>query len=148
MKKILATILAAALGPGAWGAAVSSVQTDNAFGAIKVTGVASNMFVAGFIGSPRMNLFSGAVAAEYGATTIGIRPEHLLISDQGGKWKGRVGVSEHLGSDSFFYVEHTGLAETVTVRSSGDIALHHGDDVWLTPDEDRIHRFGPTGDRL
>ncbi|WP_234855380.1 ABC transporter ATP-binding protein [Paracoccus everestensis] len=107
-----------------------------------------NVFVAGFIGSPRMNLFSGAVAAEYGATTIGIRPEHLLISDQGGKWKGRVGVSEHLGSDSFFYVEHTGLAETVTVRSSGDIALHHGDDVWLTPDEDRIHRFGPTGDRL
>ena len=47
MKKILATILAAALAGGAWGAGVTnSVQSANLFGSIKVTGVASNMFVA------------------------------------------------------------------------------------------------------
>ncbi|TBN41820.1 ABC transporter ATP-binding protein [Paracoccus subflavus] len=107
-----------------------------------------NVFVAGFIGSPRMNLFSGAAAAEYGAMTIGVRPEHIRISGQGGKWKGRVGVSEHLGSDSFFYVEDTGLAETITVRADGEVTLHHGDTVWLTPDEGKIHRFDTNGDRI
>ena len=107
-----------------------------------------NVFVAAFIGSPKMNLFSGAVAGEYGATTVGVRPEHIRISATEGKWKGRVGVSEHLGSDSFFYVEDTGLAETVTVRSGGEVGLHHGDTVWLTPDEGKIHRFDKNGDRI
>ena len=41
-----------------------------------------NLFVAGFIGSPKMNLIEGAPAAKHGAKTIGIRPEHLGISDQ------------------------------------------------------------------
>ena len=39
-----------------------------------------NLFVAGFIGSPKMNLIEGAEAAKYGAQTIGIRPEHVGIS--------------------------------------------------------------------
>ncbi|MGZ3218076.1 ABC transporter ATP-binding protein [Paracoccus sp. T5] len=107
-----------------------------------------NLFVAGFIGSPRMNLLTGAPAAEFDATTIGIRPEHVGVSATEGTWKGRVGVSEHLGSDTFFYVEDTGLAETITVRAGGDIDLHHGDTVWLTPDPDRIHRFDENGDRI
>ncbi|MCZ0961236.1 ABC transporter ATP-binding protein [Paracoccus benzoatiresistens] len=107
-----------------------------------------NVFVAAFIGSPKMNLFSGSVAAEYGAQNIGVRPEHIRISADSGKWKGRVGVSEHLGSDSFFYVEDTGLAETITVRSTGEVSLHHGDTVWLTPAEDKIHKFDKNGDRI
>ncbi|MEY4985078.1 MAG: hypothetical protein RIR62_3344, partial [Pseudomonadota bacterium] len=37
----------------------------------------ANVFVAGFIGSPRMNLIGGAEAARHGAATIGVRPEHL-----------------------------------------------------------------------
>ena len=36
-----------------------------------------NLFVAGFIGSPKMNLIEGAPAAKHGAKTIGVRPEHL-----------------------------------------------------------------------
>ncbi|MDP5308149.1 ABC transporter ATP-binding protein [Paracoccus spongiarum] len=107
-----------------------------------------NAFVAAFIGSPKMNLFTGAAAAEYGATTIGVRPEHIAISPTAGKWQGRVGVSEHLGSDSFFYVEDTGLAETITVRSDGEVNMHHGDTVWLTPTEDKIHKFDANGDRI
>ena len=59
-----------------------------------------------------------------------------------------MGVSEHLGSDSFFYVEDTGLADTITVRSTGEVDLHHGDTVWLTPDEGKIHRFDKNGDRI
>ncbi len=107
-----------------------------------------NVFVAGFIGSPRMNLFTGPAAAEYGAETIGVRPEHISASTTEGNWKGRVGVSEHLGSDTFLYVEDTGLAETVTVRSGGEVGLRHGNDVWLTPEEDKIHRFDKAGDRM
>ncbi|WP_304617230.1 ABC transporter ATP-binding protein [Paracoccus sp. (in: a-proteobacteria)] len=107
-----------------------------------------NLFVAGFIGSPRMNLLTGPVAAEHGAATIGIRPEHIGVSATEGAWKGRIGVSEHLGSDTFFYVEDTGLAETITVRAGGEIDLHHGDTVWLTPDVSKLHRFDDGGLRL
>lgn len=107
-----------------------------------------NLFVAGFIGSPRMNFLSGPVAAEHGAATIGIRPEHIGISATKGAWKGRIGVSEHLGSDTFFHVEETGLAKTITVRAGGEIDLHHGDTVWLTPDVSKLHRFDDGGLRL
>ena len=107
-----------------------------------------NLFAAGFIGSPKMNLLAGPVAAEHDATTIGVRPEHIHVSATEGAWKGRVGVSEHLGSDTFFYVEDTGLAETITVRAGGDLELYHGDTVWLTPDPARIHRFDEQGLRI
>ena len=107
-----------------------------------------NVFVAGFIGSPKMNLLTGQTAAEFGAETIGIRPEHINVSPEGGKWKGRIGVAEHLGSDTFFYVEGTGIADAVTVRADGEIDLHHGDDIWLTPQEDKLHRFGKDGNRI
>jgi len=103
-----------------------------------------NLFVAGFIGSPKMNLVSGALAQEYNATTMGVRPEHLAISTSDGKWKGTVGVAEHLGSDTFVHV-HTETAGTVTVRASGDFSVVHGDTVYLTPDASRIHRFDAQG---
>ena len=107
-----------------------------------------NLFVAGFIGSPKMNLITGPAAADHDATTIGVRPEHIKVSATEGTWKGRIGVSEHLGSDTFFYVEDTGLAETITVRAGGEIDLYHGDTVWLTPDPTKIHRFDAQGDRI
>jgi len=100
-----------------------------------------NTFVAGFIGSPKMNLFTGEAAAKHGAHTIGIRPEHISVSDTGGEWSGVVGVSEHLGSDTFFHVHETGLADMVTVRADGDVALNHGDRISLTPRTELIHKF-------
>ncbi|MEO0547518.1 MAG: ABC transporter ATP-binding protein, partial [Pseudomonadota bacterium] len=62
-----------------------------------------NKFVAGFIGSPKMNLLEGPAAAKLDAHTIGIRPEHISVSTKASKtaWKGTVGVAEHLGSDTF-----------------------------------------------
>lgn len=107
-----------------------------------------NLFVAGFIGSPRMNLITGPEAAAHGAHTMGVRPEHIRVSAAEGTWRGRVGVSEHLGSDTFFYVEETGLADTITVRAGGDIDLHHGDTVFLTPDPAQIHTFDEQGLRI
>ena len=107
-----------------------------------------NEFVAGFIGSPKMNLIKGAEAAKHGAATIGIRPEHTQVSTTDGMWKGVVGVAEHLGSDTFIHVHDTGLADMMTVRISGDIAVKHGDPIYLTPQTDQIHKFDDKGLRI
>ncbi|UWQ19352.1 ABC transporter ATP-binding protein [Jannaschia sp. M317] len=106
-----------------------------------------NLFVAGFIGSPTMNLIKGAEAQKHGAETIGVRPEHISI-DANGPWQGRVGLAEHLGSDTFIHIHDTGLAETLTVRQNGDIPVKHGDQIRLSPDADKIHRFGADGLRM
>ncbi|MGP1356749.1 ABC transporter ATP-binding protein [Roseicyclus sp.] len=107
-----------------------------------------NTFVAGFIGSPKMNLVNGGIAARHGAETIGIRPEHVSVSSEGGEWSGRVGVSEHLGSDTFFHVKCEGIPDPVTVRVGGEVDLHYGDAVWLTPDTNHLHRFDREGLRI
>ncbi|MGB1895053.1 MAG: ABC transporter ATP-binding protein [Candidatus Puniceispirillaceae bacterium] len=107
-----------------------------------------NLFVAGFIGSPRMNLLTGSEAKKHGATTIGIRPEHLSISPRKGEWEGVVGVSEHLGSDTFFHVNCQAFSEPLTVRASGDVQLAYGDKVYLTPDAANIHKFDDKGLRI
>ncbi|MEL6683756.1 MAG: ABC transporter ATP-binding protein [Pseudomonadota bacterium] len=107
-----------------------------------------NTFVAGFIGSPKMNLISGDEAAKHNAATIGIRPEHIDVVQGEGMWQGTVGVAEHLGSDTFFHIHNTGLAETLTVRAIGDVSLTHGDTIHLNPRMDEMHRFGADGLRL
>jgi multiple sugar transport system ATP-binding protein len=107
-----------------------------------------NLFVAGFIGSPKMNLINGQIAARHDAGTIGIRPEHVSVSSESGEWHGTVGVSEHLGSDTFFHVTCEGIPEPVTVRVGGEVDLHYGDEVWLSPDPDHLHRFDNEGLRI
>jgi multiple sugar transport system ATP-binding protein len=104
----------------------------------------ANLFVAGFIGSPKMNLLNGAIAQQFGAGTIGIRPEHIAASRDRGDWQGVVRVAEHLGSDTFLHID----AETIgriTARAPGELALTAGDKVGLTPRPDRIHRFDSDG---
>jgi len=107
-----------------------------------------NLFVAGFIGSPKMNFITGEAAAQHDAVTIGIRPEHIAVSESQGVWSGVIGVSEHLGSDTFFHVHDTGLAEKITVRVDGEVGLRSGDRIALSPREDAIHRFDAQGQRL
>jgi len=107
-----------------------------------------NVFVAGFIGSPKMNLFSGPEAEKFGGHTIGIRPEHTAVSMTEGTWKGTVGVAEHLGFDTFIHVHNTGLADMFTVRIAGDITAKHGDTIYLTPETDQIHKFDEQGLRI
>jgi multiple sugar transport system ATP-binding protein len=103
-----------------------------------------NLFVAGFIGSPRMNFITGSAARAQGAETLGIRPEHVVLSTAQGEWQGHVGVAEHLGSDTFLHVTVDGIG-TLTVRAHGEVPVSHGDQVYLTPDPNHIHRFDANG---
>jgi multiple sugar transport system ATP-binding protein len=107
-----------------------------------------NTFVAGFIGSPKMNLLTGAIADKHNATTIGIRPEHLDVVESGGTFTGRVGVAEHLGSDTFFHVHIPEMSEPMTVRAGGEVGLKHGDTIHLEPRAEHIHRFDAQGLRI
>jgi multiple sugar transport system ATP-binding protein len=107
----------------------------------------NGLFVARFIGSPTMNLATGASASKRGATTIGIRPEHLDMSTTAGEWPARVRLAEHLGSDTFVYAEVEGGGQ-MTVRVEGEASLRTGDRIFLTPQEDRVHKFDKDGLRL
>jgi multiple sugar transport system ATP-binding protein len=107
-----------------------------------------NLFVAGFIGSPKMNFIEGPEAARRGAHTVGIRPEHIAVSAGEGPWSGVVGVSEHLGSDTFFHIHDTGLGPMITVRADGEVGFRHGDRVHLAPREDAFHKFDADGRRI
>ena len=103
----------------------------------------ANLFVAGFIGSPKMNLIDGAEAAKFDATTIGVRPEHIDIGPTGG-WRGKVILSEHLGSDTFLKLAVEGIG-TMTVRAGGDQEARPGDVIGLSPQLDKLLRFGANG---
>ena len=103
----------------------------------------ANLFVAGFIGSPKMNFIEGAEAAKHAAHTLGVRPEHVDIAADG-PWKGVVGISEHLGSDTFLKVQVEGIG-ALTVRAGGEVRLRHGDPVSLAPQADKLHRFDAAG---
>jgi multiple sugar transport system ATP-binding protein len=107
-----------------------------------------NTFVAGFIGSPKMNQLTGPIAQKHDATTIGIRPEHLDVVETGGTFTGRVGVAEHLGSDTFFHVHIPEMSEPMTVRAGGDVGLRHGDTIHLEPRAEHIHCFDAQGLRI
>ncbi len=104
----------------------------------------ANTFVAGFIGSPKMNLIGGEAASRANATTIGVRPEHFNLSKESGDWSGVINVAEHLGSDTLLHVNVDGVG-AVTARATGEFDVRHGDKVFLSPDPDRVYRFGADG---
>jgi len=101
-----------------------------------------NTFVAGFIGSPKMNLIEGAEAAKHSAHTIGMRPEHITVGS--GPWQGKVILSEHLGSDTFLKIDGGDLG-ILTVRAGGEVIAPPGSTVHLSPDMTKLHRFGADG---
>jgi multiple sugar transport system ATP-binding protein len=106
-----------------------------------------NMFVAGFIGSPKMNFVAGADASKPEVETIGIRPEHIFLSKESGEWAGKVRVAEHLGSDTFLHVLVENLG-TLTVRADGEFDVSYGDQVFLTADPSKIHSFDKNGEAI
>ncbi len=107
----------------------------------------ANLFVAGFIGSPKMNFVSGVLAQKHGAQTLGIRPEHIELTNDEGEWQGQVGVTEHLGADTFVHVR-TEDGTTMTVRADGELAVKPGASVWLKPMAQKFHRFDGDGSRM
>ena len=130
----------------------------------------ANLFVAGFIGSPAMNLLSsdhdGATvafgssrvpvdaavarqlaAAGSGSVTIGIRPQGLAPVAEG--VPAQVVVVEELGSETFVFVEmeHQGETIRVRVRVDADVSVARGDQLHLRV-LGPVHVFGPDGLRL
>jgi multiple sugar transport system ATP-binding protein len=103
----------------------------------------NSLFVAGFIGSPKMNFLTGDIATKYDCTTLGVRAEHLeLVPPSEGVWHGKIIHSEDLGSDNFVFVD-VGTAEPIVVRLAGKRTLTLGDAVSIRPVEEHLHRFGP-----
>ncbi len=107
----------------------------------------ANEFVAGFIGSPRMNFIDAERLGEEQAKTIGVRPEHLTVDTGGGEWKGTVVHAEHLGADTNLYVD-TEKAGLITVRIFGVHGAEPGSTLYVTPDPQKIYRFGEDGRTL
>ncbi|KNG94901.1 ABC transporter ATP-binding protein [Pseudaestuariivita atlantica] len=119
----------------------------------------ANLFVAQFIGSPKMNVMAcetdgagytlpggrGGKAKVAGtATHLGIRPEHIGIGAAGtGQLDGTVDVTEYLGADTFVVVD--GASGQITVRVTGDSTLKPGETVGLTFDPARLSFFDADG---
>jgi multiple sugar transport system ATP-binding protein len=125
-----------------------------------------NAFVAGFIGSPAMNLLPATAdesGARYGslvvpmtpaqrsastsaAVTIGVRPNDLDVAAEGGL-DATVEFVEELGSEAFLYCTSNG--DHLVARIDGLSAFQAGDPVRLVPRSSGVHLFDTaTGDRL
>jgi multiple sugar transport system ATP-binding protein len=103
-----------------------------------------SLFVAGFIGSPKMNFITGEAAQALGAHTVGVRPEHITLSEKKGSMQGTVALAEHLGSDTYLHIDGGPLGR-ITARATGEFPLGPGAPVWMTPEKNRIHRFNKDG---
>jgi multiple sugar transport system ATP-binding protein len=97
-------------------------------------------FVAGFIGSPRMNIFEGDIAKKLGCKTYGIRPEHIVLSSQSGTWHGTVRHVEKLGADAIIHLQTEALGPLV-VRTTGDTPLRIGDKTWASPLGEKVFKL-------
>ena len=131
----------------------------------------ANLFVAGFIGSPQMNLLEGVAAdgqvsvggylvpvdpaAERkmnGRITVGVRPENWrLVSDSEGGLPVKVTLVEELGADSFVYgtCDVEGVPSSVIIRMTGRHHPQKGETLHVTTDPQHVHVFDTdTGERL
>ena len=126
----------------------------------------TNVFVAGFIGSPAMNLCTLPVVggrAELGgrelalppglngagSVVVGLRPEALELADDG--LPGRVEVVEELGADAYAFcaADLPGGEARVIARTDARHPPQIGDRVGLRPRFDEVHLFdAETGERL
>lgn len=97
-------------------------------------------FVAGFIGSPKMNFIVGPIARDFGGDLLGIRPEHVTLSDREGRWPCTVRHAEHLGGETLVHLESSGAGRLI-VKLSGDMATTPGAQVFATPSVGQSHVF-------
>ena len=127
-----------------------------------------NVFVAGFIGSPRMN-FMDAMAKETPAgwvleaqnlsvkiphveglidgekCTVGIRPEHIHISEVNkGATTVNVSFTEQLGGETYLYCDMEGLPQ-ITVHQPGQLPVIKGQSVSLSFNQENMHLFNIKG---
>jgi multiple sugar transport system ATP-binding protein len=134
----------------------------------------ANVFVAGFIGSPAMNLlqvdldgdtlhFGGAevhiprsAVEEVGAhatrsVTVGVRPEDMDIVESGHGLPTEVAVVEELGADAYVYgsTEVGGERKPIIARVDGRTPPDKGSVLHFAPRPGHLHLFaGDTGERI
>jgi multiple sugar transport system ATP-binding protein len=123
----------------------------------------NNVFVAGFIGSPAMNLFqadlteagvmfgSHAVRVDRGTLanikqkqiTVGVRPEDVTVTSAGDGLQVEVDVIEELGADGNLYghADIGGNRVDLCVRVDGRSHPNAGDRVFVAPKEGHVHLF-------
>jgi len=107
----------------------------------------ASLFVATFIGSPPMNLLTGGLAERFGAHTLGIRPEHLRIGDDGGDIRASVRALERLGKETNIQAESEALG-LLTIRVNDNADLDYGEEIDLTLEREHLHRFDAAGYRI
>ena len=112
----------------------------------------ANTFVAGFIGSPAMNLLpadvmGGGPCLDNGATEIGIRPEHLEPAADGPLVM-RVVQLEHTGARTFVHGMLDGHSNALCFESRITLSLQPGELLRLRPMPGRVHVFGADGQRI
>jgi multiple sugar transport system ATP-binding protein len=107
-----------------------------------------NQFVAGFIGSPRMNFVPAAQVphAAPGTHTVGIRPEHAQLADDG-PLQMVISQVEQLGSTSILHGNVVPDAPFELILS-GQTKLRRGDTVKLTAPAEHLHFFDQNGLRI
>lgn len=107
-----------------------------------------NQFVAGFIGSPRMNFVPVAQMpdAKTGTMTVGIRPEHAQLSDDGPLLM-KVSQVEQLGSTSILH-GHVLPDAPFELILSGQTRIQRGDAVRVSAPAEHLHYFDQNGLRL
>jgi multiple sugar transport system ATP-binding protein len=132
----------------------------------------ANTFVAGFVGSPAMNLWPGtwtvdgrirvaAIPTELErqdagtgrpngqAMVVGIRPHDIEVTAPGdGDARGRVEIVEPLGAATLIHVQVDGLPELARVIVPPDRAIAVDDQIGLRLRRDRLHLFDATGVRV
>ncbi|NBQ40278.1 MAG: TOBE domain-containing protein, partial [Alphaproteobacteria bacterium] len=134
----------------------------------------NNLFVATFIGSPKMNLMPGEVTGvengsakvvlkggaqisvdthgksiSNGPVTVGIRPEHIGVGQAGApnSVPGKVVLSEHLGGETMLYVETSAIPQCV-VKTDGLASQKIGETVSLSLPANTCHLFDANGQAI
>lgn len=131
----------------------------------------NNVFVAGFIGSPAMNLLPADVIeggikfgslnhpldrdtlsnARSGNITVGIRPEDVIVSASGEGLPVTVDVVEELGADGYLYghADVNGQRTDIVARVDGRSHPSIGDTIVISPKQGHVHAFDTeSGERL
>lgn len=121
----------------------------------------ANIFVAGFIGSPAMNFIKAdvqglrirtahsdicAAPAVKGQVTVGLRPEHLELDDNG-PLQGVVSVFEHLGGESFVHLTLPD-EQVLVAKLGGEQSFRPGDTCTLGFRDDHCHVFDMNKQRI
>ena len=117
------------------------------------------LFVAGFIGSPAMNMIEMAYLRDRGAapTTlpsgtdlVGMRPDDMLLTAPAAphlSLNGRVVLLEPAGAESHIYVSLDGNDQPITVRISGLPTMNEGDPIALHVPLEALHPFNTASGR-